>query len=124
LRVNQSGPSSLGCGASTESENPAESSAPEHRSQEQPQKHLTPIEQLRVLPRVLFFAPALFFKHRELTGDENAKGEKMISTALSNVAASLSQAQGQIPAGDTASVQALQQAYQLIAQVQNTYQGQ
>jgi hypothetical protein len=48
----------------------------------------------------------------------------MISTALSNVAALLSQAQGQIPAGDTASVQALQEAYQLIAQVQNTYQGQ
>jgi len=48
----------------------------------------------------------------------------MISTALSNVAASLSQAQGQIPASDTASVQALQQAYQLIAQVQNTYQAQ
>jgi hypothetical protein len=48
----------------------------------------------------------------------------MISAALSNVAASLSQVQGQIPASDTASVQALQQAYQLIAQVQNTYQAQ
>jgi hypothetical protein len=48
----------------------------------------------------------------------------MISAALSNAAASLSQAQGQIPSSDTVSVQALQQAYQLIAQIQNTYQGQ
>ena len=48
----------------------------------------------------------------------------MISAALSSVAASLSQVQGQIPAGDTVSIQALQQAYQLIAQVQSTYQGQ
>jgi len=48
----------------------------------------------------------------------------MISAALSNVAASLSRAQGQIPASDTVSVQALQQAYQLISQVQTAYQGQ
>jgi hypothetical protein len=54
----------------------------------------------------------------------NRKERKMISSALSNVAASLSQVQGQIPASDPVSVQALQQAYQLIAQVQSTYQGQ
>lgn len=48
----------------------------------------------------------------------------MISNALSSVAASLAQVQGQIPAADTASGAALQQAYELIAQVQGTYQGQ
>ena len=47
-----------------------------------------------------------------------------ISDALSSVAASLSQVQGNIPASDTVSTTALQQAYQLISQVQLAYQGQ
>jgi hypothetical protein len=47
-----------------------------------------------------------------------------IANALSFVAASLSTVQGQIPATDTVSTQALQQAYQLISQVQMAYQGQ
>jgi hypothetical protein len=47
-----------------------------------------------------------------------------ISSQLSSVAASLQTVQGQIPSIDTASVAALQQAYQLISQVQSTYQGQ
>jgi hypothetical protein len=46
-----------------------------------------------------------------------------IANALSSVAADLALVQGQIPASDTASTQALQQAYSLITQVQNTYQG-
>jgi hypothetical protein len=47
-----------------------------------------------------------------------------ISQQLSTVAGSLSSVQGQIPASDTASTQALQDAYALISQVQQTYQGQ
>jgi hypothetical protein len=47
-----------------------------------------------------------------------------ISQQLSTVAGSLSSVQGQIPASDTDSVAALQQAYQLISKVQQTYQGQ
>jgi|HubBroStandDraft_1064217.scaffolds.fasta_scaffold1778713_2 hypothetical protein len=47
-----------------------------------------------------------------------------ISGQLGNVAASLANVQGQIPASDTASTQALQDAYALISQVQQTYQGQ
>jgi hypothetical protein len=47
-----------------------------------------------------------------------------ISNQLSSVAASLAQVQVQIPSTDTASTAALDQAYQLISQVQSTYQGQ
>ena len=47
-----------------------------------------------------------------------------ISDQLSSVAAALSRIQMLIPASDTTSVAALQQAYQLISSVQNTYQGQ
>jgi hypothetical protein len=83
---------------------------------EKTQKHLFSIDRLHGSPRKYFFEAAL--------PSEQGDTKKMISTALSGVAASLSQVQGQIPATDTVSVQALQQAYQLIAQVQNTYQGQ
>jgi|HubBroStandDraft_4_1064222.scaffolds.fasta_scaffold04621_5 hypothetical protein len=47
-----------------------------------------------------------------------------ISQQLSTVAGSLSSVQGQIPASDTLSTQQLQQAYQLISNVQQIYQGQ
>jgi hypothetical protein len=47
-----------------------------------------------------------------------------IANALSSVASSLSQAQSMIPSTDTLSVQQLQQAYQLISNVQQIYQGQ
>jgi hypothetical protein len=47
-----------------------------------------------------------------------------ISSQLSSIAGSLQTVQGQIPQTDTESVAALQQAYQLISQVQLAYQGQ
>ncbi len=48
----------------------------------------------------------------------------MIAQSLGAVCAQLSSAQGQIPSTDVDSVAALAQAYKLIAQVQQTYQGQ
>jgi hypothetical protein len=47
-----------------------------------------------------------------------------ISNQLSTLAGQLDSIQSQIPASDTVSVAALQQAYQLISQVQLAYQGQ